>query len=440
MRQAIKGVNLAERYVEYPPCDRLDLQTLVCERRATETSPGETCFAFRQKSRGSSLASGIQKRGTLMALTHRDRVLVALEHQEPDRVPLDFGGTQTSILVEPYNALKRMLAVRSPTQTQNLVLGLARVEEPVLERFDIDVRHVLPRPPGTWFFKLLPDDSFYDEWGVRWHRPSGGHYYDMVEHPLAATTLDAVESYQWPDPLDPGRVRGASEEVRRLREDTDYAIEAGLVGLWESAWFLVGLEPWLIALSENPPFVETVLDHVLTILQHMHGAYLDEVGPMLDVVTLWDDYGAQSSTLISPEMWRRLVKPRLAKLLNAIKRKTLARIALHSCGSLRPILDDLIEVGIEILNPIQVSAEGMEPSIIKKRYGKNLSFWGAIDSQHVLPYGSPADVERTVRRTVQVLAPGGGYILAAVHNIQPGVPPENVVAMFDTALQAGTYP
>lgn len=185
-------------------------------------------------------------------------------------MPIDFGGTQTSILVKPYNALKRSLGVRSPTETENLALGLAKVEEPVLERFDIDFRHVLPRLPDTWSFELLPENSFYDEWSVRWHRPPGGHYYDMVEHPLAPATLEALDSYEWPDPINPGRVEGVAEEVRRLREEADYAVEAGLVGLWESSWFLVGLENWLLALTENLPFVEALLDGVLRILQRMH--------------------------------------------------------------------------------------------------------------------------------------------------------------------------
>jgi uroporphyrinogen decarboxylase len=373
-------------------------------------------------------------------MTHRERVLTALAHKEPDRVPIDFGGTQTSILVEPYTALKRALQIESPTQTENLVLGLARVEESVLERFDIDFRHVRPRPPDTWTFELLPDDSFCDEWGVRWLRPPGGHYYDMVEHPLASATMEALDSYSWPDPFDSGRIRGVYEEAKELREATGCAIEAGLVGLWETVWFLVGLETWLLALSENPEFVEALLDRVLGVLRDMHGAYLDRVGSLLDVVTVWDDYGTQDSTLISPAMWRRLVKPRLAELVATIKEKTPAPVAIHSCGSLGPILDDLVDVGIDVLNPIQVSARGMDPSELKSRYGRRLTFWGAIDTQHVLPHGNPAEVAGAIYQTIQALAPGGGYILAAVHNIQPGVPPENVIAMFDTTRRAGRYP
>ncbi len=375
-----------------------------------------------------------------MAVTHRDRVITALDHQEPDRVPLDLGGTQTGILVDPYNALKQMLGVQSPTEIGNVTMGLARVEEAVLERFDIDFRHIRPRPPDTWSLKLLADDSFLDEWGVGWRRPPGGHYYDMVEHPLGEATMEALDSYRWPDPEDPGRVAGVAQEARRLREETDYAIETGLGGPWERAWFLVGFERWLLALSDNPPFVEAVLDGVCGVLGRMYAAYLAEVGPYVDLVTLWDDYGGQHGTLVSPVAWRRLVKPRLADLIAIVKSKTKARVGLHCCGAIRAIMDDLIEVGIEVLNPVQVSARGMEPLELKARYGKDLTFWGGIDTQHVLLRGNPSDVSCAVRETLAALAPGGGYILAAVHNIQPGVPPGNVLAMYDTAREMGVYP
>ncbi len=375
-----------------------------------------------------------------MTLTHRDRVQIALAHQEPDRVPLDLGGTQTSILVEPYNALKQALGISTPTEIQNITLGLARVEPAVLERFGIDFCHIRIRPPDTWSLTLLPDDSFYDQWGTRWHRPPGGHYYDMVEYPLAAATLDSLATYHWPDPDNSGRIAGVAEEARKLRRDTDYAIETGFGGLWEGAWFLVGFQQWLLSLSDNPEFVEGVLDGVLSVQKRMYGRYLKEVGEYVDLVTLWDDYGAQNGPLISPVMWRRLVKPRLADLVATLKSHTRACIGLHCCGALRPILDDLVEVGIQVLNPVQVSARGMIPAELKARYGKALSFWGGIDTQHLLPHGTPSDVAQAASATLRALGPGGGYILAAVHNIQPGVPAENIIAMYDTARTTGLYP
>lgn len=366
-------------------------------------------------------------------LSHRDRVRMSLAHQEPDRVPLDLGGTQTGMLVEPYDALKRLLGLNTPTQVSNIVMGLARIEEPLLQRFDIDFRHVLPGLPDAYRFELLPDDSFLDEFGTRWHRPPGGYYYDMVEFPLASCSLEALDRFPWPDPHDPGRVRGVQGSLVKLRDQTDYAVEAGLVGLWETAWFTVGLERWLLALSDQPEFVEALLDKTLRFLLQTHGAYLDVAGPYLDLVTLWDDYGVQSSSLIRPDLWRRLVKPLLAELVSMIRTKTDAYIGIHSCGAIFSILDDLVEIGIQVINPVQVSARNMQPEQLKKRYGDRLTFWGAIDTQFLLPDGSPSEVRRSVEDTLKVLAPGGGYILAAVHNIQPGVPPENVIAMYDAA-------
>lgn len=370
-------------------------------------------------------------------LSHRERVLTALEHREPDRVPLDLGGTQTSILVEPYNALKARLGLETPTRVNNIVLGLAKIEEPVLERFEIDFRHVLPGMPDEYHFELREDDSFLDEFGTRWRRPPGGYYYDMVEYPLAACTLEALEGFRWPNPEDPGRVRGVSEELARLRSETDFALEAGLVGLWETAWFTVGLERMLYALADHPDFVEALLDQTLDFLRRMHGAYLDAAGPYLDLVTLWDDYGVQSTSLISPARWRSLIMPRLAELVAVIRSKTRAKIGIHSCGSIFGLLDDLAEIGIQVINPVQVSARKMSLADLKKRYGDRLVFWGGIDTQFLLPKGSPEEVRRAVQETVARMAPGGGYILAAVHNIQPGVPPENIIAMYDAARSAG---
>jgi uroporphyrinogen decarboxylase len=366
-------------------------------------------------------------------ISHRDRVLTTLDHREADRVSMDLGGTQTGILVAPYNELKKALGLNTPTQVSNTVLGLAYIEEAVLQRFDIDFRHVLPGQADQYHFELLTDDSFYDEFGTRWRRPPGGHYYDMVEFPLASCKLEVLEKYQWPDPEDPGRVRGVRDELTRLRAETDCALEAGLVGLWETAWFTVGLERMLFALADNPDFVEALMDRTLEFLLRMHGAYLDTAGPYLDLVTLWDDYGVQSTSLISPALWRRLVKPRLAKLTAMIRSKTPAMIGIHSCGSIVSLLDDLVDVGIQVINPVQVSAKGMRLTELKRRYGDRLVFWGAIDTQHLLPTGTVSEVAQAVCDTIATLGGGGGYILAAVHNIQPGVPAENIVTMYDTA-------
>lgn len=369
-------------------------------------------------------------------ISHRDRVLTALEHKKTDRVPLDLGGTQTGILVEPYNALKKSLGIKSHTYVSNILLGLAQIEEQVLNRFDIDFRHVLPRQSDKFKLKLNQDDSFYDEFGTLWKRPSDGYYYDMIDYPLKSCSIEDLSKYEWPNPIDSGRIRGVREELEKLSTETDFAIEAGLVGLWESSWFLVGLEHWLVSLNDNPDFVETLLDQTLLFLKQLHGYYLDVAGQYLHLVTLWDDYGTQSASLISPKMWQKLVKPRLAELVSLIRSKTNAYIGIHSCGSIQALLDDLAEIGIQVINPVQVSAKNMSPIELKKRYGKRLTFWGGIDSHFLLPNGSTQDVKNAVINTIKTMSIDGGYILSAVHNIQPGVPPENIITMYDTALNS----
>lgn len=366
-------------------------------------------------------------------LSHRERVLTALNHQQTDRVPIDLGGTQTGILIEPYNALKQRLGIDTPSKIGNFVMGLVEVEDAVLERFDIDFRHVLPGMSDDFNLVLLPDDSFYDEFGTRWRRPPGGYYYDMVEFPLSSCTCEALEKFKWPDPLNPGRVRNVREKLVNLRSTTDFALEAGLVGLWETSWFTTGLSNWLMALNDNPEFVTELLDKALLFLKQMHGAYLDVAGQYLDMVTIWDDYGAQNGSLISSTMWQHFVKPRLADLITIIRSKTDASIAIHSCGSISSLLDDFVEIGIQVINPVQVSARNMNLAKLKKRYSKKLTFWGGIDTYSLLPQGTVTEVRKNVSETIGLMSQDGGYILAAVHNIQPGVPSENIISMYDTA-------
>lgn len=355
-------------------------------------------------------------------------------------MPLDFGGTQTGILLPPYDALKKKLGLNTTSEISNRILGLAHVEEVVLQRFEVDFRHVSLNTPTEWTFELLPDDSFYDVWGTRWRRPKGGYYYDPIEYPLSSASLNALEAYPWPNALDPGWSRTAEESTRILHNHTDFAVEIGFPGPWERSWFLVGLERWMMSLIDNLEFAEALLDQVLDYQLRLYSTCLDRVGAYVDIVTFWDDYGAQVSTLISPYLWRRLVKPRLAALVKCVRRRTNAHIGLHSCGSIRALMDDLVEIGIQVLNPIQVSAAGMKPQELKQRYGRHLTFWGAIDTQSLLSRASATEVTQTTIEIINTLAPDGGYILAATHNIQPEVPPENVIAMYDCARSAGRYP
>jgi uroporphyrinogen decarboxylase len=190
----------------------------------------------------------------------------------------------------------------------------------------------------------------------------------------------------------------------------------------------------------DKPFVQAFIDKLLSIYTRLYGNYLDAVGDYIDVIFVLDDLGGENGPLISPASYRELIKPAHQKLWQFIKSRTKARLFLHSCGSVAAFIPDLIEAGVDILNPVQVAAKGMDSKRLKDAFGGRITFWGGIDTQRILPLGSPEDVEIEVKKRIADLAPGGGYVLTAVHNIQAGVPPENIVMMYDAAKKYGNYP
>lgn len=375
------------------------------------------------------------------AMTHRERVLLAANREEADRVPLDLGGTHaSSITVAAYNRLKTHLGMAGPTPYLSWRSRVALPHEEVLQRFDIDTRivvpHVAEEPPGTGD----GSDTYVDEWGVERKKLPDGHYYvSRPAFPEGSTVAD-LERHRWPDPDDPARYSGLRDEARRLREKTDYALlmylPARVVSLGQ---FLRGFDVWMMDLYANQPFAEALLERGVEIQLQMIKHILEEAGEYVDIVNVADDLGMQTGPLFSADLYRRMIKPWQQKLYGFIRTRTAAKLLLHTCGSVYELIPDLIDLGVEILNPVQVSAEGMDPSRLKEQFGKELCFWGGIDTHRVLPFGSTDEVRAEVKRRVSELGSGGGYVLGAVHNIQPEVPPENVCAMFDAALEFGRY-
>jgi uroporphyrinogen decarboxylase len=319
-------------------------------------------------------------------------------------------------------------------------MQVVAVDDTVLERFHIDTRPVFANPPDSDTSREVSEDSYIDEWGIRFRaaRIDGKvFYYDPVEPPLAgATTVRDIETYDWPDPYDPGRTRGLRERARNLRESTDYALvgHMGDTSIFQSCHDLRGMEQFFLDLLMNKRMAKTLLESVLEIQSIKMGKYLDHVGPYLDVVCVGDDLAGQSSPLVSLDLYREMIKPYHRAYFELIKCKTSAKLHLHSCGSIVSFLDDLIEIGVDIVNPVQVSARDMDPEKLKGRFGDRICFWGGIDSQHLLPGGTHEEVAREVRRIIRLLGRDGGYVLGAVHNIQADVPPENIVAMYDAAI------
>ncbi|MBC7188960.1 hypothetical protein H5U35_01930 [Candidatus Aerophobetes bacterium] len=373
-------------------------------------------------------------------MTPKERLLTALSHQEPDRVPLDLGGTPTTIEVPAYEELKKYLGVKSKTKT--FLRDHVEPDEKILELFEIDTRYLHPKPPKSWKLRIEKDNSYVDEWGIRWKKPSSSLYFDPVGHPLKDATIDDLQRYTWPDPSDEGRVEGLREKAKFLFEKTDYALVADMhgVGIFETSWMLRGFEKFLEDLIINEDFALLLLEKVTEIKIGLYSKFLEAVGRYVQVVMTSDDLGTEKGPLISPQLYRKMIKPFHKKLFDSIKKRTDAYLFFHSCGSVYNFIPDLIEIGVDILNPVQVAAKDMDTEKLKKEFGDKISFWGGIDTQRVLPYGRPDDVEEEVKRRIKDMGKDGGYVLCAVHNIQAGVKPENIVRMYEAAKRYGVYP
>jgi uroporphyrinogen decarboxylase len=382
-------------------------------------------------------------------MTPRERVLLALNHTEPDRVPIDLGGTiVSSITKSSYITLKQYL--RQPLQEIALldyVQQLPYLDEALMERLGVDLRLVqLPAAtaPGLNIFEEGDYYAFIDRWGSKLHMPKqNGFYFDWVDFPIKEPTLEALDRYNWPRPDPPEYNDRLAEQARLLYENTDYALVGSAIiggGIFEQPARTMGLPNFLMALLTEPAFADRLMDQITDIYIESCNNYLDKLGQYLQVFTFWDDVAGQNGWLIKPDLYRKVIKPKQRRLVDAIKKKTDAKLFYHSCGATRELIPDLIDLGFDILNPVQVSARGMDTKQLKADFGNDIVFWGGgVDTQHVLPFGKPEEVADEVKRRIDDLAPGGGFVFAAVHNIQALVPPENIVTLFDTALEYGRY-
>ena len=376
-------------------------------------------------------------------LTSRERVLCALNHEEPDRVPIFFGTSGvTSMLSPAYERLKSRFGIQGPARFISRAFQYARIDEEVMQRFGSDGRPLLAGPAPSSLRREISQDLFVDEWGILWERRPGTLYYEVKEAPLRHATLDDLAKYPWPALADPGRFAGLAEEARALREQTGCAVVAlSGVSPFESIQLLRGSEQFLIDLAADRDFAAALLRKVTDLMLASVTQLVAAAGEYIDVIVMGDDMGTQTSLIMSPRMYRTMIKPLHAELIAAVKKRSQAKIFWHTDGNVYPLIGDFIEIGVDLLNPIQVSAGEMgNTERLKREFGKNLSFCGGIDTNWVLPHGSPEDARQEVRRRIKDLAPGGGYVLASVHCIQPDVPVENVEAMFDEALKAGRYP
>jgi len=382
-------------------------------------------------------------------MTSRERVLKALNHEVPDRVPIDLGGFQTGIHKKAYSELLAHLGVTDEITMLDPVQQLAKPCEAVLERFNVDVRYVCAHGPDSFkggIEQNIRDGKLWhdlkDEFGVVWSMPDEQQLYmDISHHPLADATVDDIGDYPFPDGSDLTRFTGVREQALEMRNETPYAISTGIGGVvYEYCWYMRGLERWFIDMLENTDFCEVLLEQMLKFWMAYYSGFMAEVGDIIDIVMIGDDLAGQDGPLFSPDFYRKFVKPRHKKLIEHIKSLTPAKIWYHTCGGCSTYIPELIDNGIDILNPVQISAANMEAQNLKDAFGKDIVFWGGgIDSQHVLPFAKPDEIREHVRRNLEIFKPGGGYVFNSVHNIQAGVPAENIIAMYDAAYEFGFY-
>jgi uroporphyrinogen decarboxylase len=375
-------------------------------------------------------------------MTSRERVLCALNHEEPDRVPI-FSGTSgaTTMHTAAYDRLKARLGLQTETRSFWRAMQYAVLDEEVMARFHSDGRPLIPGPAPSTLARDLAPDAFVDAWGITWQYQPGHQYFDITVNPLRDATIDDLGRYAWPVVADPSRFAGLKQRARAIREAGQAVVALSGISPFEFCYMLRGMDAWFLDLASDHDFVHALMRKLTDLMRSATEALLAEAGEYIDVLITGDDLGSQHAPLLSPATYRKLIKPYHAELFRAIKARSKARIFYHSDGNVYPLLNDLIEIGIDLLNPVQVSAKDMgDTARLKREFGDRLAFCGAIDSQWVLPHGTPGEVRCEVRRRIKDLAPGGGYILASVHCIQPDVPSENVCAMFDEAVVAGRYP
>ena len=367
----------------------------------------------------------------------RERVLMTLNHEQPDRPPIDMGGLVTSPTYGAYENMKKYFNLKNPSAYIGGFKVMLNMDEEILQRCHSDFRtHYLPLTGKEWEVKWIAEDKFIDRWGVTFR--DVGDYYEMIKYPFAGdnVTIDDVMNYPWPDFSDPKLFEGVEEQVKKMYNETGASI-CGTVccNVMERIMWLRGLSDFLMDLYIDEDLCCAMLDKSTEMILDYLKNYLPLVRDYVDVMLYGDDLATQDSLLFSPDAYRRIIKPRQEKVFEYIKENSHAKIFYHCCGSAVGMLDDLVDVGVDILNPVQPLAKGMDFNFLKDRYGKNLVFWGAIDEQQLLPHGTPEQVKAYTENAIRILGKGGGYVVAPAHNIQSDVPMENMLAMCDAAAE-----
>ena len=408
-------------------------------------------------------------------MTRRERVLAAIAHKEPDKVPVDLGAMRsTGITAAAYGRLKEHLGIRSGhTYVYDVVQQLAQPEDIVLDYVQadvVDLGRAFLTETADWkdftlpngapakipaYIRFVPHEGGWQalagDGAVIGTMPQGAYYLSQAQFPLKdwdgtdlsvldhmpahmdRVTWSALPCAPYHRPLNAEHLAEIRRRAKRLYETTDYAVMIAFgANLLEWGQYLCRMDQFLIDLVENRRKAEALLDKLVEMHIGNLEKVLDAVAGYVQIIQMGDDLGTQQALEISPRLYREVFKPRQKLIFETVKKRSGPHVFLHSCGAISDILADLIEVGVEIINPVQTSARGMDPARLKKEFGKDVVFWGGgCDTQKVLPLGTPEEIDSHVKERIDIFAPGGGFVFTQVHNIMPHVPPPNIAAMYE---------
>lgn len=382
-----------------------------------------------------------------------------VNHAKKKNFLLDYGGDQASISIFAFKNVLEYLGINQTPKINSLVQLSALPEKEFLEKYKIGIRWLYPKPSKKTEILLekykdtinidveseikkgyISDGSgkhFIDEWGVKWARSA--FYFEMVDHPLKGKSFNEIKKYKFPDPQDKNRTNNLKNEVNLyLKENPNFvlSLSQSYGGILETAFWLRGFMDFYIDLASNTKECSYILDSLKDYFIEWNRNYINAVDAKIDIVAIGDDYGMQDRTIISPDLWRHQIKPRYADLIEDAKTlNNNIKWFHHSCGSIFPIINDLIDIGVDILNPIQPFAVGMQPEKLKKEFGSRITFHGGIDIQKLLPFSNPDEIKSEVKRVINILCENGGYIVAPSHNIQALTPVNNIIAFYNTVAE-----
>jgi uroporphyrinogen decarboxylase len=372
----------------------------------------------------------------------RERFTKAMNHEPTDRVLIDMGKQVGALHKIQYQRLFEYLGKPEWMQNHNKILDkMAQTvvpDEKLLEKFGVDFRWLIPNWTGVKPFNQKGRSGYYDMWGTTFSEMED--YFAITDTPLKEGTLEELEAHPWPDPEDPEMFKGLQEQAKDIFDNSDYVIGADGIkgGILQTCLWLRGYEKFFMDLAMNREYADALMDKVLDLYCQMYTAYFKEIGDYAQLVYITDDLGTQVSLLMSPKMFREQVKPKLKAFNDHLKSITDAKIMFHSDGAIDPLIEDVIEIGVDILNPVQTSTKGLEDTLaLKEKYGDRLSFHGAIDVQQIMPKATVEEMKMEVVRRIHDLGSNGGYILAPCHNIGYDIPVENVMALFEAAQEYG---